>query len=1112
MASRFKHILLLLVVFATSFSLRATHGMGGEITWECQGGGDYVFELTFYRDCNGFEVNTTFEELRVWGHPTVSTIEVDFISRVDISPSCTAAGGAVPFDCGTGVGGGNGVGAVEMITYRSAPVTLAGTPPSGGWHFTYENFSRSGNLTNISNPTTYGITLTASMFPIPGSTGGCIDSSPNFLQAPYVVSCAGQPYSHNPHAVDQDLDSLHFEWGSPLDYFPSGSFNPPTNPSPVPFEPGFSFNNPTPDASFNPGNVPANLDTNNGAIEFTSFTQGNFATKVLVSSYRQGVKIATVEREVQLIVSNCTGANTPPTVAAPFDNNTSFDTTIFAGDLINFNISSTDIETLQDGTSQTNTISSTGLAYGANFTDPNSGCATTPCATLNNAPTASGSNGASIQLDWQTDCDHLIGADGSVQDEVPYIFVFKIQDDYCPIPSVTYATVTVTVKNRTVLPAPEITCITTNANDDVTINWNTVNDPNNDFDSYEVFSINGGSLAVINNINTTSFTIPGAGGSEEQYYISTNSGCGGITAQYSDTLSNIFLTLNNPGNGEALLDWNDPSGTQLNSFNDYYHIYREYPVGTWTLIDSVPYGVTNYSDTITICDAFLSYRIVLPTSNCDFESNIEGDDFEDQIVPDIPNITTVTIDTNNSEVTVEWDENSQSDTYGYVIYQTDQNGNLVEIDTVWGVGSTTYTHTTDVNNGPIQYSIAAFDSCYTTNVPPTYQTSAKAPPHTTNFLNAELNICERSIDLTWTGYEGFSSIDNYEVYINLNGLGWVIDGSTQNNQYQIPINLGDEAIIAIKTYSETSGIFSFSNVDTISFVDAGGPSYSYLSVATVDNNEAVIKHRVALDGGAEEVRLERFEESINGYEEIDVMPINNNTEIIFTDETAEVNRRSYTYRTEVIDTCGQSFGYSNIGTTVYLEVQTDQENEAHVLNWTAYEDFQGNLQAYRVYRSLDGNFDPSPIATLAPTRRSYTDTVSLYGDFEDGKICYLVTAIEGSNLLGLKEISYSNEACGIIEPTIYIPNAFTVGGKNPIFKPETRQHQITDYSFEIYDRYGRTIFETSDPDEGWNGKLQTTSRVAREGVYIYRLSLRTGEGIEVLKHGHVTLLDYRGVE
>ena len=87
-----------------------------------------------------------------------------------------------------------------------------------------------------------------------------------------------------------------------------------------------------------------------------------------------------------------------------------------------------------------------------------------------------------------------------------------------------------------------------------------------------------------------------------------------------------------------------------------------------------------------------------------------------------------------------------------------------------------------------------------------------------------------------------------------------------------------------------------------------------------------------------------------------------------------------------------------------------------------------------------------------------------------------------------------------------------MGGENPIFKPATRQRRYNDYLFEIYDRYGRIIFETSDPNEGWNGQLKGQKRYAAEGVYVYRLSLENGEGVAIIKHGHVTLLDYRGVE
>jgi hypothetical protein len=92
--------------------------MGGEITWTCQGG-NYVFELVFYRDCNGAEVNTVNETIQVWNHPTITTIDVAFISRIDISPICSPVAGSPPqLACGTGTSGGNGIGAIEKVTYR----------------------------------------------------------------------------------------------------------------------------------------------------------------------------------------------------------------------------------------------------------------------------------------------------------------------------------------------------------------------------------------------------------------------------------------------------------------------------------------------------------------------------------------------------------------------------------------------------------------------------------------------------------------------------------------------------------------------------------------------------------------------------------------------------------------------------------------------------------------------------------------------------------------------------------------------------------------------------------------------------------------------------------
>lgn len=1106
-------ILLFSLIWLIPNHADATRDFGGEITWKCLGSGEYVFELDFYRDCNGFDVNTNYETIEVWGHPSLTTIKVNFISRTDLSPDCTASGSATPLECGTGANAGNGPGAIEKVIYRSDPITIAGTPPTDGWHFTFQNFSRSSTITNLQNPNTLGMTINSTMYPIPGAPGGqCIDNSPTFLQSPYMISCAGDQYDYNPNVVDVDLDSLYFEWGEPLDYFPSGSFTPPTNPGPVPFALGYDFTNPTPDATFDPNNQAATLNSETGQLQFKSNTLGEFATKMIVHSYRNGVKIATVERESPLIVESCTGGNTPPVITPPFNGGTSFETTIYAGDAINFELKATDAGFLQDGTTpQTITITSSGMMYGANFTDANNGCGTTPCSTLNSTPPIAATNNVSALFNWQTSCDHLLDGSGNMRNEVSYVFVFKVQDDYCPIPMVRYATVTIHLKNKDVLPATKINCITSNAAGDVTIQWDPINDPYGSFGGYEINGVSGGNYGTSSNINDYSYTITGGiGGDTDELFISTKSGCDGDTKRNSDTLSNIFLNLNNPGNGEAVLNWNSPYSSQLSSFGNYYHIYKEYPAGNWTLIDSVPYNTTNYSDTITVCKENINYKIVLPTSNCDFTSNIAGDIFEDMIVPDIPNITNVNIDTLSGDITINWDENNQKDTYGYVVYQKDGYGNLVEVDTVWGRPNTSYTYYEDPENGPFQYSVAAFDSCYTTNVPPTHQTSAKAEPHTTNFLTTSLDICNHLVNLSWTGYEGFDNISNHLIFARINNGIWQQMGQTNSNTFSMDISTGDDVIVAVQTISN-QGETSFSNVDTVTFEGSPQPSMSYLGVATVEDDHVVVRYNISSGEGVKLIQLERWSPRTQTFRKIDEKNVSNSTELTFTDNDVEVNKNTYTYRAKVIDTCNRSLGYSNIGKTIYLNIITNQEAETHTLQWTPYKEFIGNLQQYEIYRAIDNQFDATPIAVVPYNLRTYTDSIGKLSKHDDGKICYKVVAREGGNQYGGAEMSYSNEACGTIEPTIYIPNAFTVGGKNPIFKPVTREHQNENYLFEIYDRYGRIIFSTTDSNKGWNGQLKGQTRIASEGVYTYRLALIDGDGREIIKYGHVTLLDYRGI-
>ncbi len=1069
--------------------------MGGEITWKCVGGATQ-FELVFYRDCNGAEVNTISETIQVWNHPTLSTITVNFVSRTDISPSCTpVAGSPLPLACGSGANAGNGVGAIEKVIYRSAPIAIAGIPGSSGWIFTYDNFSRSSSITNLQNPDTYGVTISATMFATPNSIAGtCTDNSPQFLQDPLFVSCAGEQTYFNLHPVDIDLDSLHSYFMEPLTSF-TGTYAPPSNPAPIPFEPGFSFSNPTPDNAFNAGNQASTLDGVTGEIAFTSNTVGSYVVKVGVDAYQNGILVAHIEKDMQLFVIACPGNNNAPVVNGPFAG--SFSTTVQAGTLVNFTLTATDPEFLQDGTPQNNTLTVSSLQFGTNFTST-SGCLNGPCATLDQTPAITGVQGVSTDFSWQTDCAHLVDANGNVAAEVPYTFVFKVQDNYCQIPKVTYRTVTIRVQNTGVVSAPSISCIQTAANGDLTLQWNALNDP---LGEATAFSLNTVETGLVSNLamGSTSITIPGTG-TDLSYFLAVTSGCNALRT--SDTVKNVILQVFNPANGTANLSWNTPASAAGTLFTGDCEIWREYPTGTWTQLVSLPFNQQVYIDTIDICSAFLNYQIVYPTtSGCDFTSTIEGDNLEDMLTPSVPVLSSVSIDTLTGQLTVNWNQNDQPDTYGYVIYLKDQNGFLQEIDTVWGIGNTSYVYTGTID-GPLTFTVAAFDSCFTPSSPPTYQTSAKGELHTSMFTTAAINQCTASATIDWSAYIGWNDLTDYTVFLKENGI-WDSIGNTSGTSYVLQLEQLKTYCVVIRANSD-NGNYSFSNLNCFIINGPAPPAQHYLQVATVSDESIVLRHHLISGSNVKAVRFERLNPMNGTFEEIGEVAASGST-LTFTDNNVSVNYYSYNYRAVIIDSCGNDGLISNTAKTILLSITNDPTTYINRLIWNDYAFFDGGVLNYEIYRGINGNYSGIPLAILDPDQQAFNDDVSGFYN-QTGTFCYFVIARESMDQYNIQELSYSNKVCTAYEPLVYIPNAFTPDGNNPIFFPVIGFTDFSGYEFSIFDRWGQVVFQTNDPQAGWDGTHPNNGKEVPLGVYGYVVTLKDGNFQEYVYRGHVTVV------
>lgn len=646
-----------------------------------------------------------------------------------------------------------------------------------------------------------------------------------------------------------------------------------------------------------------------------------------------------------------------------------------------------------------------------------------------------------------------------------------------------------------------ITCIQINSTGDVSISWNQAVDPTNSFLKYEVHSVQSGLLATINSITITSFIQAGVS-KIENYYLLTHFSSSDTTS--SDTLSPIFLTLNNPSNGTAVLQWNNPKINQLPTMDSYYKIYREYPAGTWSIRDSVPYGVTFFKDTIDICKTFLNYQIVLGNQICSFESNIQGDNFVDITTPDIPVINSVSVDTLTGNVIISWNENHQKDTEGYIVYLIDQPGVLSEIATVIGRHSTTFVYSTNATSKNLTFSVAAFDQCFIPNSETTHQTSAKAETHTTIVAKSQLNICNRDIKFTWTPYTGWKSSSRYEIWGHIIGEPWKKFGDTNSLEYHIIGEALQKYCFVVKAVS-ADGQESFSNKLCLTVNSPSQPSYNYLNLATVNNNTIELHHSVELKTGVKEILFEKYNNTANQFEEIARIPVTQ-VERVVVDTKVDVSQNSYTYRAIVVDSCDNLGSISNLATTILLSVQNNTNDKINYLTWTPYFQFDGPILSYEIYKGYDGVFDPTPLIIVPNSRLNYEDSITAI-DYS-GKTCYYITATEGYNTYGKHEISFSNTVCQVIEPLIFIPNSFTPNDDllNDVFLPQVSLFEQTSYDLSIFDRWEHLIFQSNSLEKGWDGSIRSTGNKAVPGTYVYLLTIKDGNGIEIKKRGHVNVL------
>tara|TARA_B100000902_G_scaffold19496_1_gene23365 strand:+ start:7454 stop:10738 length:3285 start_codon:yes stop_codon:yes gene_type:complete len=373
----------------------ASHGAGFDITYECVNQGatsdEYKIILKYYRDCSSSSTaNSTFslQYSSSCGSGFASIPQVS--GPTFITPLCP---GAADTCLNTGF-----VELEEYIYEKNIILTHC-----SDWVISVcANGNRNGAINTIINPTNQELCVEAEI----NNTNIC-NSSPTFSEYPVPYICVNQTYCYNNGAIDLEGDSLVYSLVTPLN-----------NSGGVSYAPGFSPSSPIVGTTV--------FDALTGDLCLSPSQVNVSVIAMKITEYRNGIKIGSVIRDIQIIILNCsttppilTGFNNTPqnvTNASALDDSLHFCVT--GTDAINFPISA------QLGSSMNKNMYWSGI----------SGIPSASFSVSNNF-----SNNPTGIFNWTP---QYLDVSNS-----PYTFTVTVEDDACPVNNIFSYTYTVTLSS-----------------------------------------------------------------------------------------------------------------------------------------------------------------------------------------------------------------------------------------------------------------------------------------------------------------------------------------------------------------------------------------------------------------------------------------------------------------------------------------------------------------------------------------------------------------------------------------------------------------------------------------------------------------------------------------
>lgn len=305
-------LLIFFAIFLTS-SISARHIIGGVITYECLGGGDYELTMKMYRDClcnncAEFDMQAPISIYRCGGSLPCNTLDQsDPIYQFYIGPPkidrvpnpdypCL-----VPPDVCVQEG---------VYSWKLSDLGISLPIANESYHIVYQRCCRNETIDNLNRPDDQGATFSVEITPF--AQREC-NNSPEFDLFPPTIVCAGSSIDFNHAATDPDGDQIVYEFCTPLQgggnilngpAYNSCNGAQPDPPCPPPHN-GVNFLAPYTSNQPMGGDPIISIDPNTGFISGVPELQGQFVVGVCATEYRNGIAISRITRDFQFNVGNC---------------------------------------------------------------------------------------------------------------------------------------------------------------------------------------------------------------------------------------------------------------------------------------------------------------------------------------------------------------------------------------------------------------------------------------------------------------------------------------------------------------------------------------------------------------------------------------------------------------------------------------------------------------------------------------------------------------------------------------------------------------------------------------------------------------------------------------